>query len=171
MGSVREMSDAFNSAFDNAFDTVASPPVTPPPVPPGGLYPPALMLAVALHDRLAPLVQGRVHPQILPERPVYPCIRYANVGGGPDNTLCGRSSLNIWRYRIDIFARTAMEMHLLRDLVTNVMDDFSMPCLQVMDMDGYEPEVRVFRRMLDYSIHQQEDRASAGALQFPANPL
>jgi hypothetical protein len=147
------MSDAFNSAFGDAFDTVASPPVTPPPV---GPKPPALLLALALHDRLAPLVQGRVHPQILPERPVYPCIRYANVGGGPDNTICGRSSLNIWRFRIDVFAATMTDTLLLRDLVTEAMDGFVYPCLQVMDMDGYEPEVRVFRRMLDYSIHQNE---------------
>jgi hypothetical protein len=143
------MSNDFAPAFGPDFDAVLDVP-PPPPVEP------VLPLSLALHDALAPLVAGRVHPVILPESPVWPCIRYANVGGGPDNTICGRSSLNIWRYRIDVFAETVIEIILLRNMVTKVMDDFVYPCLQVMDMDGYEPEVRVFRRMLDYSIHEQE---------------
>jgi hypothetical protein len=146
------MSGEFDTSFSSAFDAVAGSPEPPVPTP----SPPMLLLSLALHDRLAPLVAGRAHPVILPERPVYPCIRYANVGGGPDNTICGRSSLNIWRFRIDVFAATMIDMLLLRDLVTEVMDGFPYPALQVMDMDGYEPETRVFRRMLDYSIHQNE---------------
>jgi hypothetical protein len=149
------MSNEFNSAFDTEFATL--PDVPPqPPLPPGASFPPVMTLALLLRETLGPIVKGRVHPQILPEHPKYPCIRYANVGGGPDNTLCGRSSLNIWRYRIDVFAETMEELILLRNAVTERMDGFKMPCIQVMDMDGYEPEVRVFRRMMDYSIHENE---------------
>jgi hypothetical protein len=143
------MSNDFSPAFGPDFDALLD--VQPPPP-----VEPVLSLALALHDALAPLVAGRAHPVILPEHPVWPCIRYTNVGGGPDNTICGRSSLNIWRYRIDVFAETVADIIVLRNAVTNVMDDFRYPCLQVMDMDGYEPEVRVFRRMMDYSIHEQE---------------
>jgi uncharacterized protein DUF3168 len=111
-------------------------------------------IETALYTALQSAFSGRVYPQRLPDQPTYPCLRYYVVGGGPLSTMCGRTNLNNYRYRFDIYARTQAEVLSLRDAVVTAMDSFGFKSVSAMELDGYEPEVNVMRRTLDYSIWQ-----------------
>jgi hypothetical protein len=76
------------------------------------------------------------------------------VGGGPEVTMCGRSNLNNFRYRFDIYAVTMAQLLSLRDSVVAAMDTFAFQSVPSLELDGYEPEVNVMRRTLDFSIWQ-----------------
>jgi hypothetical protein len=112
-------------------------------------------LDVALHDALAGLVAGRVHPAFMPERPVYPCIRYMVASSEPDATLCGQTTLTLWRYRFDVYAPTHGDAVQLSESIKAIMRRFAWRNRPLMDIDGYEPEVRVIRRTLDFSIWER----------------
>lgn len=111
-------------------------------------------IEIALKSALSSAFSGRVYPQRLPDQPTYPCMSYAVVGGGPLTTMCGRTNLNNFRYRFDIYAVTQAELLSKRDAVVTAMDSFSFDSVPVMELDGYEPEVNVMRRTLDFSIWQ-----------------
>lgn len=111
-------------------------------------------IEIAIVAALTSAFSGRVYPQRLPDQPTYPAMTYAVVGGGPLSTLCGRTNLNNFRYRFDIYAETQAQLLTLRDALVNAMDSFSFRSVHAMELDGYEPEVNVMRRTLDYSIWQ-----------------
>jgi len=109
-------------------------------------------IGTALHSALAGLVAGRVYPIVMADRPIYPALRYIVSGTVPANTLSGEASATMWRYRIDVYAVTAKECGQLAATVKSVMRGFAYPNTIAMEIEGYEPEVQVCRRTLDFNI-------------------
>jgi len=118
-------------------------------------------IGAAIQRSLAGLVGGRVHPVILPDAPVYPIIRYTNVSTNHNNTLCGPSNLTDSRYRIDVFAQTIKEAEQISASVKSIMRGGSLGFQNtpLMDMDGYEPTVGIYRKTLDFQIWEAETMA------------
>lgn len=106
----------------------------------------------ALRDALAGLTQGRVTPVVLPDRPQFPALTFSLVGANPDTTLCGESTTTFYRYRIDIYAATQLECSQLASTVKSVMRRFAYANTPEMEVDGYEPEIKEKRRILDFTI-------------------
>jgi hypothetical protein len=69
-------------------------------------------VSAAIYDLLSPLVVGRIYPDVLPDDPVYPCIRYL-ASTAFNNTLCGQSELSRIRYTVHIFSATVADAILL----------------------------------------------------------
>jgi hypothetical protein len=106
----------------------------------------------ALRDALVGLTAGRVTPGLLPDRPVFPAITYSLVGSRPDKTLCGESTTTLYRYRVDVFAATQTECVQLAASVKAIMRRFVYFNTPESEIDGYEPDIKERRRMLDFEI-------------------
>jgi hypothetical protein len=113
-------------------------------------------LEVHLFNALGPLVAGRVHPVIVPEGATFPCIRYALASGTRDASLCGDSGLLRSDVQIDIYAKEFAEVRTLREAVIAAMLLFPLEVVNTMELDAFESDVKMFRRMLQYSIAEQE---------------
>jgi hypothetical protein len=104
---------------------------------------------------LSPIVEGRVYPEVLPDDPVYPCIRYT-VSTTPQNTLCGQSELSQIRYSVHVFAVTvAQAIHLVAAL-QGIMRGFEFENVPVAWQDGYEPNVRKHFQSVDFDVWERE---------------
>lgn len=115
-------------------------------------------VGIALQQALAGLVSGRVYPVVLADEPTYPCIRYAVVSTNFYNTLYGPSNLTDNRYRIDIFATSAMECGQIAASVLSIMrgNSFAFQNVPLMNIDGYEPTVGIYRKTLDFQVWEAE---------------
>jgi len=107
---------------------------------------------LALNNALAGLVGGRVHAQVLPDRPEYPALVYWLAGSRPTVALAGESALTHWNYHVDIFTQTHKESVQLSASVRAVMRRFAYPNEPTLEVEGYEPELRVVRYMLEFEI-------------------
>lgn len=112
-------------------------------------------VGTALTAALAGLVAGRVSPLLLGDRPTYPAIRYVIVSSRPDNTLCGQAPVTFWSYRIDVYAQTAKECGQIAASVKSIMRGFAYPNTHHMEFEGYEPESRIARRTLDFTVSEK----------------
>ena len=110
----------------------------------------------ALFLALGALCANRVYPYHLPDNPTYPAIVYTEIASDQDNTLCGRSNFRRLRMQFDLYAKTTASLATLRDGLVNAMDSFAFFALLQNEFAGYEPEVLVQRKTLDYSIHVTE---------------
>jgi hypothetical protein len=115
-------------------------------------------IGVALQAALAGLVAGRVYPVRLPDAPVFPAIRYSTVNTNYLNTLCGQTNLSESRYRIDVFATTITEAEQIAASILSIMRGTSLGFKNVplSAIDGYEPTVAIYRKMLDFQIWEAE---------------
>jgi len=104
---------------------------------------------------LGPLTGGRVYPEVLPDDPVYPCIRYM-TSTESQNTLCGPSTLSRIRYTIHVFSRTVADAILLVAQVQSAMRKFAYRNVPVGWADGYEPMVGKFYQSLDFEVWERE---------------
>ncbi len=114
-------------------------------------------VSAAMVAAFAGLVGGRVHVSLLPDRTPYPAIRLTTVTSRPDNTLLGQTNVTYWLYRVDIWANTTKECAQIAASVKSIMRHFAYRNTHQMEMDGYEPETRVCRRTLDFSVSETED--------------
>ena len=113
-------------------------------------------VSAALTTALAGLVGGRVHEMRMPDKPIYPCIRYLMAGSNPDTTLLGEASCTTWRYRLDVYARTAKEAGQVVASARSIMRGFAYPALPVMEVEGYEPILGICRRTIDFNVVEQQ---------------
>jgi hypothetical protein len=113
------------------------------------------VLFTALRD-LVPNM--RVYPIVLPQDCVYPAIRYTTNYAIPENSLCGNSGLVRSNVQIDIFAREHSVMSSLREEVVRVMLGLPLENLLSFEQDDYEADLRLFRKLLQYSVAEQEGR-------------
>jgi len=113
-------------------------------------------LEVSLFNALGPVVAGRVHPVVVPQDATFPCIRYALASGTRPASLCGDAGLMYSDVQIDIYAREFSEVRALREQVITAMQGFPLAATNTMELDAFEADVKMFRRMLQYSIAEQE---------------
>lgn len=113
-------------------------------------------LEEVLFSTLGPLVANRVHPVVVPQTASFPCIRYATITATPESSLCGASGLVRSNLQLDIYAEDFADVRSLREDVVEAMTDFPLTALLLSEQDGFEPEGKLFRRVLQYSIAEQE---------------
>jgi hypothetical protein len=101
---------------------------------------------------------ARVYPIVLPQDCVYPAMRYTTNYAIPDNSLCGNSGLVRSSVQIDIFSREHSVMLALREEVVRAMISLPLENLLTFEQDDYEADLRLFRKLLQYSVAEQEGR-------------
>jgi hypothetical protein len=109
-----------------------------------------------LFTTLGPLVSNRMHPVVVPQSATYPCIRYQTVTAAPENSLCGSSGLVRSSVQLDLYAEDYAVVRALREQVVTAMQSCPLTNLLVGEQEGFEPDGKLFRRVLQYSIAEQE---------------
>lgn len=110
------------------------------------------MIERNIFQALAPLVGNRIYPEVLPqELTVYPAIRYTFPTNIPLGTICGGSDLDDYRVQIDIYAKEYDPLIVLRVQVIDAMDLIE-HAERISDTTDYEPEAKLYRRTIEYSI-------------------
>lgn len=107
-------------------------------------------------NALGPIVANRVHPVVVPQSATFPCIRYATTSAVPENSTCGSSKLVRSTLQIDIYSQDFSTVRGLRESVVEAMQAFPLACILTGEMDGFEDEPKLFRRMLLYRVAEQE---------------
>lgn len=85
-----------------------------------------------------------------------PCIRYATTTAAPENSLCGSSGLVRSNVQVDIYAQDYAEVRTLRESVVTAMQSFPLDNILALEFEAYEPDVRAYRRILQFNVAEQE---------------
>lgn len=119
------------------------------------------------------LVATRVHPQVLPQRPTYPAVRYAVIDTPRDMHMQGASGLTWPRVQIDGFAQTYAAAVELAKAIRLAMNGFqgtmgTGPGVEVDavflvdERDLYDDDTELeglYGISQDFEIHHHEDLA------------
>lgn len=110
------------------------------------------MIEERLFIALSPVVDGRVYPQIVPlDNESWPAISFNTISVNSNNTACGESDEDL-RVQVDIYSRDPMEVLRLRAAVFVAIKDAIPGSSRITDFDAYEPETKMFRRILEFFI-------------------
>jgi len=110
------------------------------------------MIQETVYTALQSLVSGRVYPQVAPDKPTAPYIVYARVASSPENTLSSGQPIQQTRLQVDIFDKTYAGAIALAEQVIAAMTGATVNAIQILEMDQYEPDVKLHRVVHDYSI-------------------
>lgn len=135
-------------------------------------------LGVALREYLIgissvqTLVQGRIHPLVLPPNPVFPCIRYVTTEEMRPESSKGGTGLVAATLQMDFFTKKYIDTYNLSQVVRKVLQGFvgtmgSSPNQVVVQnivfSNGYEDfsnDVGNYRILHDYHIWYEEELPS-----------
>jgi hypothetical protein len=105
-----------------------------------------------LKSTLNGLVSNKVFPMIAPDSTTGSYITYQNIINSPENTLADGISINNTRMQIDCWADDYSTVKALADSVATALAAASFTNIPKSTRDGYEPVVKKFRVILDYSF-------------------
>jgi hypothetical protein len=112
-----------------------------------------------LYTQLLTLLNGntaaltRIYPQIAPDGPVTtPYIVYQRISANSENVLSGSTGLINTRLQIDCYAKTYVDALALAAQVDTLMSGWSVQNVSNPAQDAFEPDVRLHRVILDYSV-------------------
>lgn len=110
------------------------------------------MIGLKLHEVLGEFVSGRVFPSVLPLDYALPAIVYSTVAVDPNNTISGSAELEEISIQLDVYAKTLAELLTLRSQVIMAVEGAFESVIRTNDFDGYEPDTKLFRRIIEFSI-------------------
>lgn len=117
---------------------------------------PRIVSALTGYTAVAALVGTRVYPLVLPQKAALPAVSYLRVDGVQDSNLSGNSGLEAVRVQVDCWGRTYAQAKGLADDVADAMaSGFGNECVWLSDRDQYEDGAKVFRVILEFSIHNE----------------
>lgn len=111
-----------------------------------------------IFDALKGLVSNRCYPDTMPQppaTPVWPAIRFTQVGGQIDLDVCGSgdSETDSAEFQIDIVAATATARTALREQVRSAMKTLSVAnALNQSPIHVYDQETKTYRAIMRYTI-------------------
>jgi hypothetical protein len=114
---------------------------------------------ILIFNALKSLVSNRVYPDTFPQEPslpVWPSIRYAQIGGQIFDDACGSglSDTDSTEFQIDIVAITATQRATLRDQVRTALNGLSVPAsLNLAPLHEYDAETKTYRAILRVTVH------------------
>ncbi|MFY1855244.1 DUF3168 domain-containing protein [Achromobacter xylosoxidans] len=84
-----------------------------------------------LKNLLAPLVSGRVYPDVTPDKPEFPLIVYQGVGGQEQWYVEGkRRETRHRRVQIHVWAETRLQAEAIADQVATVLCESDFPAVE-----------------------------------------
>ena len=117
---------------------------------------PRIVSALTGYTAVAALVGTRVYPLVLPQKAALPAVSYLRVDGVQDSNLSGNSGLEAVRVQVDCWAQTYAQAKTLDGAVADAMAaGFGSECVWLSDRDQYEDGAKVFRVILEFSIHNE----------------
>lgn len=106
----------------------------------------------SVYTALTSLVGGRVHPSVAPDQQTLPFIVYNRVSSVPTTTLADGQPIQQTRMQVDIYAATYSAAQALADQVRDALIGSPLYGVQLMEFDGFEEDIKVFRVVHDYSF-------------------
>ncbi|MBU1567715.1 MAG: DUF3168 domain-containing protein [Proteobacteria bacterium] len=103
-------------------------------------------------DVLDSLVSNRCYPVVAPDNPTRPYIIYQVITNVPNVLLDGPGGLERRRMQIDIWAETYASQKSLEAQVFSAMAAATFSNIPLMAQDSYEPETKLFRSIMEFSI-------------------
>lgn len=94
----------------------------------------------------------RIYPQVAPDAPVKPYIVYQRISANSENVLSGKTNLINTRLQMDCYADTYVAAQALAAQVDALMDGWIVQNISNPAQDAFEPDVRLHRVIMDYSI-------------------
>lgn len=114
---------------------------------------------MSIQEQLVALIAGgatdlgaRLYPLTAPDQPQTPYAVYARVSANSENVLSGSSGLINTRLQIDVYAATYGEAQRCAAQVDALLSGWSVPSVSLAAQDLYEPDVKLHRVILDYSL-------------------
>lgn len=102
---------------------------------------------------LNPLVTGDAWYMVnTAQPPTYPYIVWQRIVSTSNNTLEGPTDTQNTRIQIDIYSRSVAEAESLEASLEAAMKAAPFTNVPISSQDLYEPEIRAFRVMKDYSV-------------------
>jgi len=110
------------------------------------------MIQEAVFTALTSLVAGRVHPNVAPDSVVAPYIVYARVASAPETTLANGQPIQQTRLQVDVYDKTYAGVQTLAGQAITALTSAPVSAVQLLEQDQYEPDVKLHRVILDFSI-------------------
>ncbi len=107
---------------------------------------------VALITAGATGVGGRLYALTAPDLVTTPYSVYTRVFFNSENVLSGNSGLVNTRMQIDVYSKTAAEAAAIATQIDALMAGWSVQNVSLPGQDFYEPTVKLYRVLLEYSI-------------------
>ena len=111
-----------------------------------------------IYTQLLTLLSGatdagtRITAQIADDQPVHPYIVYQRISANSENVMSGATGLINTRLQLDCFADTYVAAQALAKQVDDLMSGWTVQNVSNPAVDAYEPDVRLHRVILDYSV-------------------
>lgn len=94
----------------------------------------------------------RVYPMLMPQNPTYPALTYQRIASAPVASLDGMSNLDRVRMQVDCWALTYLAA---KNLAAQVRAELTLiNALLLLELDDYEPNEKVYRVTMDFSLWQ-----------------
>lgn len=108
--------------------------------------------AESLFTALAGLASGGVWPLVAAQGTVAPYITFQNIANPTINTLDGATNIQNNRMQIDAFASTYAGVATLARSIDTTLAALGAMYIKINDQMLYEPETKLYRVLLEYSI-------------------
>lgn len=101
---------------------------------------------------LAPCATGGAHQDIAPQGTQAPYIVWTEIVSATNNSLDGASNIQNARVQVDVYAKTQADRRTAANAVKTAMAAIASQNVQISSQNQYEPDVKLFRAILDYSV-------------------
>jgi len=91
-----------------------------------------------------------VHPLFLPQKVVFPAMRYQVIHDGVNQATNGNFSSRNIRFQVDVYAKSYKEAKELKDLVFEKVIELKGGSISAQYL--YEDETKLFRQLIDFKI-------------------
>ena len=105
-----------------------------------------------LQSVLTGLAAGGAWSQLAAQGTVAPYIVWSGVVSAINNNLLGASDVQNTRFQIDAYATSYAGARTLAAAVVAAMKAASFANVQISDQDMYEPDTKLFRVSMDFSV-------------------
>jgi hypothetical protein len=94
----------------------------------------------------------RIYPLIAPDSAPPPYLVYQRISANTENILSGSSGLINTRIQLDVYATTYAQAQDIAAAIDGLMAAWNVQNLSVLSQDFYEPDAKLHRASIDYSI-------------------
>lgn len=112
----------------------------------------------ALLDAVLP---GKAFTPLAPAGTLEPYVIYQDLFTHPANSLCGYEELDEVHWQIDIYALTRREAKTIANAVKAALRALPLPPNVDTEQGFYEPETRLYRRMVNIITWNQPEKVTA----------
>ncbi|MGF7429585.1 DUF3168 domain-containing protein [Thermoanaerobacterium thermosaccharolyticum] len=109
------------------------------------------------NQNIKSIVDNRIYPMILPQKPQFPAITYQKISGPRINSKSGDSGLSYPRIQFNCWGKTYLEAKQVAMVVIDAMNKFTNGEATIQDEhDSYEPDTNLFYISVDFIIWYNE---------------